>query len=873
MIKKKLVKSLCILSSVVLAIFELSGIAYAVEQSISDDSTVELLSNNSGIFNAGATQDSKFTVADGVTIGDTTTVISSSTTDGVGNLVFLGSATADGDIASLANRIHNISLSNLRGSFVTINGDVFSENMEIQNSRLLVNGNMDIDNIIFKRDGLLEVSDNYNITADISTYGSEANQGTLRFTGASSSSSLITGNIGTSFNKLKLLDVGDTDLAITGSIYSDNTNINTGALNINNNIYSNIEFLGDGLIIVEDNANILGNISSISPSIGNLEIKGQSTLSGSIGSLSNPLNEIQLGTISPTSLELKQDIFADSIVLNNDSQIAFKPDANIFGTITTDAPGNGALSILLGGSHIIDGQIATSITPLDSITIDQNSTVTFKKDVFANNLVASNSSNIIVDKEAHLNVGNDLNFTGGSLSVSLSGDPTTEPPIVTSTNTMNLDGTEIIVNGTTINNVTSTPVNYQLVSSTSAITGTPIITYNGTYAFSFQDVVAANNEIVVSIAKENDFVDASLTMSSLGSTIDSYIANPSSITDETLSSEFDYIIANSSNEKVARSNLQRMAPIVDNYIIDNGKLLNRLVNENIENHITEIHIKKDGFKNLNIWGQNFYSKMDQDFRDDIPGYEADIYGFVLGIEKEFAENNNLGISIAYANSDSDSDLLEVSGFETDSYIISLYSKNHLKQYNMYIDSMLNVGLHDHNSDRYTPDGKGAFGSWDAISYNAKVKVSYDQLLKGNVYVKPNISLSVGFLEHDEYSETNAQGSNLYVDNDNNKFLSSSVGVDLLYRIKASHADLTPHIGISALFDLSKDNFDTKFSLDGDKSKIYNIHSPDPEQLSINIDAGLSIYSKDNIDLQAKCIALFREDYNDYSAIAKLIYNF
>jgi len=361
------------------------------------------------LLNNGVTNNSTLELTDGSNINSTITT----SNDSQGVLTFLGDSIATGTIGTSTEKLAQIN-AGADAKTVTFNSSINSDNLNITG------------------DGTVVLADNSNINAPITT--ATDNEGTLTFNG----SSTVSGAVGTSGAKLAEINAGvstetvtfenevnATNLNVTGTgtvnlntvsgnTESDITFNSTGTANLNGDLTGNINFSGnDATLNVSDGKGILGSTQTLANNTGILNYKGDGTISGNIGSITNGIKELNINTnneqntpdgVLVTFDALGREIYADVVNLKNNATLTLSDDVNIINTgsdnliITVDSTNTGTLTFQ--GNSNIEGEVGDNNKVLNTINAGATGkTVTFNNKVYATNLKYSDNGTVVLNED------------------------------------------------------------------------------------------------------------------------------------------------------------------------------------------------------------------------------------------------------------------------------------------------------------------------------------------------------------------------------------------------------------------------------------------------------------------------------------------
>ncbi|MFA7306344.1 MAG: autotransporter domain-containing protein [Hyphomicrobium sp.] len=183
-----------------------------------------------------------------------------------------------------------------------------------------------------------------------------------------------------------------------------------------------------------------------------------------------------------------------------------------------------------------------------------------------------------------------------------------------------------------------------------------------------------------------------------------------------------------------------------------------------------------------LWGQAFGAGMNQNERQDVDGYDARIYGLMVGYDNWISPGMRVGVAGGYANTriDDEGDTTH-NHTDIDSYLIQAYGA--VKGSGWYATGRTGFTWHDYDTQRAMtePFEDVAKGSHNGDQFNASVEIGAPMAHSGTI-ITPVASLTYSRLHQDGYSEASDGGMALAVGSQNNDSFVSGLGVKALVPI-------------------------------------------------------------------------------------------
>ncbi|MGQ0457603.1 MAG: autotransporter outer membrane beta-barrel domain-containing protein [Hyphomicrobium sp.] len=191
-----------------------------------------------------------------------------------------------------------------------------------------------------------------------------------------------------------------------------------------------------------------------------------------------------------------------------------------------------------------------------------------------------------------------------------------------------------------------------------------------------------------------------------------------------------------------------------------------------------------------MWAQAFGAILDQDRRDHVDGYDADLYGGLVGYDNLLSPTARIGVAIGYGNASIDgSGDTSRNATDIDSYLVELYGA--VKGEGWYVSGRTGYAWHSYDTLRVVdvPISDRAVGDYDGQQFNAAIELGAPNRVNGFI-VTPVASLTYSYLEQDAYTETSGLGIALAISEQRTHSLVSGLGVKAL-------APLSPNAALEA----------------------------------------------------------------------------
>lgn len=220
-----------------------------------------------------------------------------------------------------------------------------------------------------------------------------------------------------------------------------------------------------------------------------------------------------------------------------------------------------------------------------------------------------------------------------------------------------------------------------------------------------------------------------------------------------------------------------------------------------------------------LWARGNYSMGEKDRSSKSPGFDADQWSMVAGVDYRYSDKLVGGVALAHGQSSIDIDGGE-GGLDTDSWAASLYGSAYVSK-QFYLDAIVNVANADYGADRNIVyvDGAGlvdadARGDTSGMTYSAGISGGRDFLYKGFT-LAPTVGFFYIDATIDSFTERGAGGLNLIYDEQSFQSFTGNFGVRATYAYNVSWGVLLPHLRIDYVreFKNDVDVFGVRFAAD------------------------------------------------------------
>ena len=278
-----------------------------------------------------------------------------------------------------------------------------------------------------------------------------------------------------------------------------------------------------------------------------------------------------------------------------------------------------------------------------------------------------------------------------------------------------------------------------------------------------------------------------------------------------------------------------------------------------------------------VWVKVFGTDTEQDNKGANPGYDADSYGFAIGIDGQVSQEWLLGIAGSYTNADLDYDSPLNQKVEMKGGQLSLYG-SFTPTMQDFVDLIVTAGGNDNDTRRILPAtsststlrANGSFDSWYIRGYAG---YGHDFIMgqQQDVTLTPVVSLAYTYVDNDSYRESGAGAMNLSVPSEDADTL--VLALDLLAAVNfgpRQSVQLSGRVGVGYDFlaNNNSNNITATFISDSGTSILGT--GIEPDEWVYRAGVGLEVAATERLDLSINYDVQGRKDFVDqfYAANAR-----
>lgn len=269
----------------------------------------------------------------------------------------------------------------------------------------------------------------------------------------------------------------------------------------------------------------------------------------------------------------------------------------------------------------------------------------------------------------------------------------------------------------------------------------------------------------------------------------------------------------------------------------------------------------DTFKQVKAWIRGLFNRADHESTSKASGFDADIYGVAMGIDKQINNAVKLGVGYAYSQADISSGIRDT---DVDTHTAILYGQ--YRPANWYINTVVAYNWSDYD-EKKAALGYRADASYDVESLGIQSMYGYETKL-GEYDLTPEAGLRYAHISRDGY--TDALGTS--VASDDSDILTAVVGAKVAkdYTI-GCNTIVRPELKAAVTYDLFDDGNNSYVSLANGGA--YRVNGEKLDRLGFEFGAKVATEVSDNLEISAGWEGRFREDYQDHTAMLNAKYSF
>jgi autotransporter family porin len=274
----------------------------------------------------------------------------------------------------------------------------------------------------------------------------------------------------------------------------------------------------------------------------------------------------------------------------------------------------------------------------------------------------------------------------------------------------------------------------------------------------------------------------------------------------------------------------------------------------------------------NMWLKPVGSWTRQQERNGVSGYDADSYGFVVGVDGDVTESSRLGLALSYMNTRVDGNGLSSGNkADIDAYQLIAYGSYDLAQFeNVELNWQADVGMNKNDSKRQISFiGRTAEADYDSYTAHVGVGVGKRFELNDSSTVMPSLRADYAYIRDESYTEKGAGAINLDVGSVHSDEFILMAQTDIDHQLN-DKTTLLANIGVG--YDVINDDTSLTASYTGGGTA-FTTDGIDPSPWLARAGVGASFTLNDYTDITAQYDVEGREDFLNQTASVKLRWSF
>ncbi len=272
------------------------------------------------------------------------------------------------------------------------------------------------------------------------------------------------------------------------------------------------------------------------------------------------------------------------------------------------------------------------------------------------------------------------------------------------------------------------------------------------------------------------------------------------------------------------------------------------------------------------WIDAFSHWANQDSRSGFVGYDYDLTGAAVGVDRLLGDGFLAGVSYGQSKADMDMDHDSGRG-DIDSYFGSLYGSYFTDR--MYFDTTLSYGRQCYENIRAVEVGPlagAAHSDHHGDVYSAYVETGWNLSLTKWI-LQPFAGLRYTFLDEESYEESGVEGVNLRVEERKTDALTLDLGLRFAYPFEKDTWLCIPEATVAWDHDFDLDDHRITAAFDGSPTMTFVTDGRDIDKDGIVLGAGLTLIRRNNLSLSVKYTGEFRSHYEVHALAGGIRYEF
>lgn len=283
----------------------------------------------------------------------------------------------------------------------------------------------------------------------------------------------------------------------------------------------------------------------------------------------------------------------------------------------------------------------------------------------------------------------------------------------------------------------------------------------------------------------------------------------------------------------------------------------------------------DAPQDKHFWMQALGRHSSQNERDGIQGYDSNTWGAAVGFDTaDSLDKMVFGVGLGYARSNVDSDNANNTSTDIDSYQITLYGDTLISK-DAFLDGMVAYVWDRNSTTRHDVGGVGgitANADYNADQIAARGTVGED-FFYHDTMLTPTLTMDYMHYSAGSYTESDAGGAGLHVDNNNLDLLNLRVGMKASWLFRDDKGGVTkPSVHAGYKYALLNDKVETTSSFVAG-GPAFQTDGVEPSRNAFDAGAGIRYYDSGNWSMTADYDFNWKADYTSHEGLIRAAYRF
>ena len=273
-----------------------------------------------------------------------------------------------------------------------------------------------------------------------------------------------------------------------------------------------------------------------------------------------------------------------------------------------------------------------------------------------------------------------------------------------------------------------------------------------------------------------------------------------------------------------------------------------------------------------VWGDAFGYFGEQNERDGFKGYDARIFGGMVGFQAPLSQMTSVGLGGGYA----DSQIQERDHGSIQTYDLTAYFS--YDPTNFYVDAAVSFDFNRYKGSRkidFPGIDRKADSHYNGQEYSGLVAAGYRFYTSWCGVITPIASLLYSYLHVNSYHEHGAGDLDLHVKKQSYNFLESSLGLKLSQIIQTDSGAIVPEVHGIWLHDFRGDPMDLTSTFSGLSATCgsFKTNGPSQDRNYGDVGAGITFITCSNLAFELVYNYEFGKTYHSQEGLLKITQRF